>query len=368
MKTPKIIIVGAGPIGCYLAQLLRRKGLDSVLIEEDKSLGEPVHCAGLLGKKVFDEPQISLSKKSIVNTINEGMLYLGGQNLLLKRKKVAYVVDREIFDKELGKGLSIHFGTKFLGLEKQKNYYLIETNQGELKADIVVGADGANSAVRGFVTNKKMNYLTGVQFRMLINPPRKNDRVSAYFRKPYFYWIIPENKDIIRVGVLSKNPYQDLLNFINKEQIKGKILKKYAGVVPLNHFFPLFKDKIFLLGDSAAQIKPFTYGGIYMGMRAAELLAGCIVEKKLKKYELLWRQKYQKEIKISLTAREVFQNLSQKELNRIFSLAKKHKKIIEKKGNFEKHSLLVKEFMKESVFSRDILTILLKIIKAGVRK
>jgi len=30
----KIIIVGAGPVGCYTAQLLKQKGYETVLLEE----------------------------------------------------------------------------------------------------------------------------------------------------------------------------------------------------------------------------------------------------------------------------------------------------------------------------------------------
>ena len=65
-RIPKIIIVGAGPVGCYTAQLLKREGLGPVLVEEHKEIGKPVHCAGVIGRKVFDEARIPLSKDSII--------------------------------------------------------------------------------------------------------------------------------------------------------------------------------------------------------------------------------------------------------------------------------------------------------------
>lgn len=364
-KNEKVVIIGAGPVGCYLGRLLKRKGVDSLLLEEHKELGKPVHCAGLVGRKVFEELQIPFSKKSIINTIDEGRVWFNGDSLLLKRKGVAYVINREEFDKQLGDGLSINFETKFVGLEKTKKGYLIETDKGEVEADIVVGADGTQSNVRKFLVSKKINYLTGVQFRIeteLFNI----QRVEVYFKKPYFYWVIPERENIVRVGVLSKNPYQDLLGFLAEKKIKGNVLEKYAGTVPLTHFFPIAKGKIFLVGDSASQIKPLTYGGVYMGMRAAEILADCIISGRLPEYSSGWESRYKREIKISLAARKIFQELSEKELKKLFSLAKKHSTIIEKKGDFEKHTLLLKEFMKEAVLSKDVLFILLKIIRAGI--
>lgn len=361
----KVVIVGAGPIGCYLGRLLKRKGIEPLLIEEHKELGKPVHCAGLVGRKVFEDLKIPFSKESIINVIDEGLIWFNGDSLLLKRKEVAYVIDRERFDKQLGRGLPINFETRFIGLEKTKNGYLIETDKGEIEADIVVGADGTQSNVRKFVFSKKINYLTGVQFRIK-SSSFKAKRIEAFFRKPYFYWVIPEGEGVIRVGVLSKNPYQDLLGFLDQKKIKGVILGKYAGTVPLTHFFPLAKDGIFLVGDSASQIKPLTYGGVYMGMRAAEILADSIFSGRLESYSCRWESQYKREIKISLAARKMFRDLSEKELKKLFSLAKKHSTIIEKKADFEKHALLLKEFMKAAVLSKDVLFILLKIIRAGI--
>src|SRR4030043_121916 len=119
----KIIIVGAGPIGCYCAQLLKRRGVAPLVIEEHQELGRPVHCAGLVGKKVIDEIQIPFPSGCILNVINSGQAHLNGEVVTFNRKKVAYVIDREKFDKAMGKGLNILFGTRCLGVEENKTRY-----------------------------------------------------------------------------------------------------------------------------------------------------------------------------------------------------------------------------------------------------
>ncbi len=363
-KPFKVVIVGAGPIGCYTARLLKLREIEPLLIEEHKELGRPVHCAGLVGKKVFEEPQLPLPKKSILNIINGAGIALEKEEVSIERNEVAYVIDREKFDKSLGEGLNILFGTKFLGLEKENGCYIVETDRGDIPADIVIGADGAKSAVREYVNAAQMEYLKGVQFRMEYEVNNKHI-VRIFIKKPYFYWIIPEQEGIVRIGVLSKTPYQDLLNFLKEKKINGKILEKFAGMVPLTHFISLSKDRVFLVGDSAAQIKPLTYGGIYMGMRSAELLADCLAKEKFKEYTVAWQKKFGREISIPLKAREIFYKLSDKDIKKIFSFMKKNVKIIEKKGDFENHSLLAWELLKQPAVSKDILSILFKILKAN---
>jgi len=361
-KVLNIVVVGAGPAGCYTAQLLKKKGLNPVLIEEHKELGRPVHCAGLVGRKVFDDARIPLSRGSIINTINQAAIHLNKDRVVIRRKKVAYVIDREKFDKKLSEGLDVHLETKFLGLEKENGHYIVETDRGDIKADIVIGADGARSLVREYIAPNRMAWLKGVQFRMEYGVKQK-DRVEVYVEKPYFYWVIPESENIVRIGVLSRNPYQDLLGFIKRKKLKGKIVEKFAGIVPLGYPKSLNREGVFLVGDSGSQIKPLTYGGIYMGMRGAELLAECIIKGKLSKYNSLWREVFDREIGLALRARNIFHKLSDQNIKKIFYFVKKNSAIIEKKGDFEKHSLLVWELLKQPKISKEVLAILFNIVK-----
>ncbi|MCM8832224.1 MAG: NAD(P)/FAD-dependent oxidoreductase [Candidatus Omnitrophica bacterium] len=359
-----IIIIGAGPIGCYLAQLLKNSGLDTLLIEEHKEIGRPIHCAGLVGKKVFYESKIPILKDCIVNTINGAVIHLDDDVLTVRRKEVAYIIDRERFDKELGKNLNIAFETRFLGLEKNKKNYIIETDKGDFFAEIVVGADGANSLVRNIVLGKNNKFLSlcGVQFRMKFKP-NYTDMVEVYIKKPYFYWIIPESENVVRVGVISQNPYHELLEFIKEKKLGNEILEKFAGFVPVGYLDSLLKERIFLVGDSACQVKPLTYGGVYLGMRAAEILADCIITGKYLNYQLLWRKKFGKEIIMALKIKEIFNNLSDKDIKRLFLFAKEKVNLIEEKGDFENHSSLLWEFLKNPTISKEVLSIFFNIFK-----
>lgn len=343
----KIIIVGAGPIGCYLGQLLKKGGIDTLVVEEHKQIGRPVHCAGLVGRKVFDEARVPITDKTILNTINGAIISLGGDKLVLRKPGVALVIDREKFDKELGRGLDVRIETKFLGLERKNNHYLVETDRGEFECDLVVGADGARSMVREYVAQKKHDYLRGVQFRIKRDSPSNKDIVEVHIKKPYFYWIIPEQKDIVRVGILSRYPYKDLVGFIKEAGIKGRVLEKFAGIAPLTYTAALARKNIFLVGDSASQVKPLSYGGVYLGMKAAEILADCIIDGRPAAYPSLWQKRYGQELKTALTVRSVIPRLSEKTAKKIFSVLKKHAEKAEREADYENHSPWIRGLMKD---------------------
>ena len=79
MKKPgKIVIVGAGPVGCYLGQLLKHSGFEPLLLEEHSEVGKPVSCAGIVGANVFSDMKLPVSKKSILNTIDGAKMNFQG--------------------------------------------------------------------------------------------------------------------------------------------------------------------------------------------------------------------------------------------------------------------------------------------------
>lgn len=344
----KIVIVGAGPIGCYTAQLLKIYGFNPLLIEEHNEVGRPVHCTGLVGSRVFEDKRpFKISDSSIINIINGAVIYYDNQHFAIERKKVAYVIDRERFDKELSNGLNILYQNKFLGLEKIKSGYIIETDKDELSADIIIGADGANSNIRKIINqDADIKYYKGVQFRIKAKP-RHKDFVEVYLRKPSFFWIVPETESVVRVGTISDNPYKDLQEFIREVKIKGKILERFGGVVAIGICRNTAEENIALVGDAACQLKPLSYGGIYFGLKAATILTHCIRDGRLSNYDTLWKEELVSEIKIGLKAKAIYNRLNNEELKKIFNLIKNQKSLIEKIGDFENHSRLILEIIKK---------------------
>jgi geranylgeranyl reductase family protein len=356
----KIVVVGAGPVGCYTAQLLKHYGIKTKIIEEHKEIGKPVKCAGIIGKQVFKNTLLPFSEDSIVNQINGALIFYKGDSFLIERQDVAYVIDRERFDKELSKDLEIECGRRLVGIEADGEGYRLETNLGDIYADMVIGADGPRSRVREFIEKESgeendLRYYYGFQYRVKLEKGIPLDKVNftqVHTREgnPFFIWIIPEGKKIVRLGIISKDGkgkeeldcFREGLNIT----LGSEIIDSLAGVIPIGWRGRNVYKNIALVGDAACQVKPLTGGGIYYGLKSAEILAEGIRNNRLDEYDRKLKEKFGKEIKFGLKARKLYEEIQDKELKNMFLLFKKNAGLIERVADFENHSIIFKEILK----------------------
>ena len=93
------------------------------------------------------------------------------------------------------------------------------------------------------------------------------------------------------------------------------------GSVPKTH-----GAGVLLVGDAAAQVKPLSGGGIFTGMRCAEILAevaddalrrGDVSESALAEYDRRWRAELGEEFRRALYLRRLFTRLSDPELDAV---------------------------------------------------
>jgi len=360
----RIVIVGAGPAGCYAGQLLKIYGLKPLLIEEHPEVGKPIHCTGIIGGRIFKEKSLfPIPRGSTINVINGAFIHYDREEFDISRKEVAYIVDREDFDKGLSKGLDILFENRFLGFERNKRGYIVQTDKEEIGADIIIGADGANSLLRKVMNSERnIRSYRGLQFKMKFKPRRK-DFVEVFLKKDSFLWIVPEREGIVRVGTISENPHRDLSNFIKDRGIKGEPIGKFGGLASVGICENTIKDNIALVGDAACQMKPLSYGGVYFGLRCASILASCIKEGRIDDYDRLWKQAFASEIRIGLKAKGIYSKLNKEEVGDIFYFLKDQRAIIERKGDFENHGQLILEIIRKPSNFPQITTLLKMLIR-----
>jgi len=341
-KNLKIIVVGAGPVGCYTAQLLKHYGYNPVILEEHSEVGKPVSCAGIVGKGIFEEMRLPVSRKSVVNTIDGAKVSFNETSFELRRPGVALIVNRASFDKEMSQKLEIEFSTELQDIHQIRDGYLLKTNNGEYFADLVIGADGPNSRVRralGFTSDMKL--YRGYQYRVKMEAER-TDQVTVSYIKPFslFTWLIPEGDGVVRLGTICNNPYQELNNYMEKNGLKGEIIEKNAGAIPIGNC-ELVRGNAALVGDAACQVKPITSGGIYYGMKSAELLVDSVREGNLAQYTARWSEEFEQEIKVCLLLRYILENMGDDILKKLFEYVRDNARLIEKIGDFENHSSVI---------------------------
>lgn len=336
----KINIIGAGPAGNYCAYLLAKKGFSVSVYEEHRTIGNPVQCTGIITKeleKFFSEKEI---KKYLVNKAVKTKVY--SQNKCAEIKlKGDLIIDREKFDKYISdkakkEGAKYYLNSRFIGIKD--DFALVKSLKTQkterIKTDILIGADGPLSETAkaaGLWKKEERKFLVGIQATAKY---KNKNIVEFYLEKGTFAWIVPVNKNTVRIGLAAKqsqNAKQIFNEFLEEKlgkKYEKKIIDKQAGLIPIYNSKLKTQIKInglcvYLLGDAACQVKATTGGGIIQGLTAAECLAEAIAENK--NYGKLCGRKLNKELKLHLLIRKALDNFSSKEYDELIELAQKER-------------------------------------------
>jgi digeranylgeranylglycerophospholipid reductase len=317
-----ISVIGAGPAGCFYASKV--KGSDVRLFEDHKVVGRPVACTGILTDSVSNI--VKVPKDLIVSKIKVFKLVApNGKSICIGLKKSNLVLDRTKFDnylleKAVDSGASVHLGEKFIGYKKDGSAYSIKTNKKTYATDMIVGADGPRSAVAktaGIYGDRK--FVFGYQARCRVKGLEPGVSV-VYLNRGAFSWIVPEDEQIARVGVVGqlsaslKSDYNRLIG-------KAKVLEDQSGFIPMYNPRQLLKkpgENIYLLGDAAAQVKATTYGGIIYGLHAGKLLAEDPIS-----YEMNFKRKLGRELWLSFKMREYMNCMTDSQADELIEIFSK---------------------------------------------
>lgn len=298
----KVLVVGGGPAGAIAARSLAKRGIEVILLERNLSFEKP--CGGGVSLGVFDEldiPKTVIKREvksiRIVSPFGE-MLDMG-----LKGESLA-IVERGEFDRVLRreaekKGAEVKEG-EFKGIIVGDKEYKVWANikgvKTEIAAEYVIAADGVNSRVRAAL---------GIRLsKSIFTFSEKIKGVNTDFcefwfgssHAPGFYsWVFPAEGGV-SAGTGSSEPGKVLALF--------KIFREKRGITQEGlrrvYKIPIWagdlynKGKVIFAGDSAGQVMPLTYEGIYYAMKAGEFAARAVIEEKVSNYKRMWKASFQK--------------------------------------------------------------------------
>lgn len=301
-----IIIVGGGAVGLFLAKEFSLRGNSVLLLEKNKKIGQKA-CSGLVSYHIFDYIPKEDFDKFLDIKIEGAKLWIEKESFYFKGK--ALVLDREKFDNYLFEeakksGVDILLGKKVINVKEKKVIVEIVLEGGQtLKGKIIAGCDGVNSTIVkkcGFPIQKK--FLLGTMCYEEKTSKVSDNYVELFFSKKFpgfFSWRIPRKKSV-EWGLAvrkEKKPIKKLKDFLTEKEIKVNNFK--GAFIP---YFPLkktAKGRVFLCGDSAGQIKPYTGGGIIYGFHCAKIAVKTISDfenPNLWQYEKAWRKSLMKEV------------------------------------------------------------------------
>jgi len=291
----KVVIIGASTSGLFTAYLLAKEGVEVQVYERMNALGLPPRTLIVTNK--LNEILDFVPKEAIINQVKylelfskskSAKLELHCPDLIIERKKLV-----ELFARLAeGAGAKIVLRHQFEGFAQLTkrvvvNLRNLETNeQRRFSADILVGADGPLSGVARFASCDGHHLSALLQARVALPNNANHDTFQVWFdsnHTKYFYWLIPESDRVAAVGLISNDPHKaeaGLMTFLRERGLNP--LQFQAAMVAMHRFeltdsFMPAGQNVFLVGDSAAQVKVTTVGGVVTGLHAARALAHAIL-------------------------------------------------------------------------------------------
>ncbi len=349
MDEVDVLVVGAGPAGSTAAARLAQAGHSVRVVEAHPKVGYPVQCAGLVSQRVLD----LAGSRSMVRAAVRGASVFGpslGSISFRADSPRAFVIDRagldiHLADRAVQAGAEIRTSTRFDSVDGAAADRLTvrlrrpDGSSEEVRAKLVIGADGVASAVaRAFRLRRPVEVLPAFEAEFP-ESPGDPDTVEVYLGRKLapglFGWWIPDGSGGARVGVAAdadgtpaRQYFDRLLDSL--ESRFGRRLSNPTGYVvsgiPVGTLPRTHARRALLVGDAAAQVKPLSGGGIFTGMRCAEIAAdvasealskGDLSEGALAEYDRRWRAELGDEFRKALYLRRLFTRLSDDELDRV---------------------------------------------------
>ncbi len=344
-----VLVVGAGPAGTAVARPLAERGLRVLVVEEHARVGRPVQCAGLVSRRVLE---LAGSTEMVVRPVRGASVFGPSLRSISFRadEPRAYVLDRAALDVHLAdraarSGAEIRTGVRFDRLRGAPNGRAVAELTGPdgerqtVAARLVVGADGVSSAVaRAFRLRRPVEILPAFEAEYPTSPGDP-DTVEVYLGRAFapglFGWWIPDGRGGARVGVAADADGTPARTYFLR--LLAQIAKRFgrplenptayvASGIPIGEIPRLHGDRVLLVGDAAAQVKPLSGGGIYTALRAAELASSVAAEalaaddlstRRLARYSERWRAELGEEFRRALYLRRVLTRLSDAELDAV---------------------------------------------------
>ncbi len=300
-----VIISGAGPAGCTAALALGSSGLRIALIEKERFPREkvcgdaiPPYVPKVLNTinpeygKAFEE----LSEKEKINVCR--IITPDKKSLNLKFSEYGFTCKRMIFDAFLFKlasqlsNLTVFQDTQVRDARWDDTGVIIYTDKNlDLKSQLVIGCDGANSIIRKKLAGPKT---AAGEYSVAVRTYFRNIKESTpgvlefHFINdlmPGYFWIfpMPDNQFNVGLGLPSKiisdksiNLSNELLRIIDTVpslgnrfseaemtgEIKGHLLPLCSRKIPISG------NRFMLCGDAASLINPVTGSGIGHAMQS----------------------------------------------------------------------------------------------------
>ncbi|HET7324533.1 MAG TPA: geranylgeranyl reductase family protein [Halococcus sp.] len=316
------VVVGAGPAGSRFSRQAARAGHD-VLVLERGEVGAPLACSGHVSTDIWGFTPDGAREELLQNEISGARFHIGGpksdDHLFYKDETISNVIDRVELDRTLARaareaGADLREHHSVVNVEENADSVAVTTRTPDgtetFRARMVAGCDGPVSRVRRELDmDEPGEKLQGVLAFSEERDP--GNYVDVHLTVPEFFaWRIPRAEAGVEYG-LAAAPGENARGLFERfiDEYGVEVGETCAGVIPIGPPERVTGTRGFLIGDAAAQTKPFTGGGIVYGMTAADHAAREIDPRNpatLAAYENAWRADLSREIRLGHWVRRAY--------------------------------------------------------------
>jgi digeranylgeranylglycerophospholipid reductase len=336
------IIIGAGPVGSYLAVKLAQLGYKVLVLDKKTAAGRDVCCTGIISKDCFNllPVNINLAKRPVFSAT---FVAPSGKSLKLSRNdEIAYIIDRVALEQELAdhaqaSGVHYLFNSDVINIQSDTGCLQVTANCGGhksiFKAETAVITTGFGSPLAARLGLGEISkFVIGAQAEVSITDI---DDMEIYFDRNVnpggFSWLVPigDNKGLM--GQLTqRHPRRYFKNLLAALKTQGKIATTSVTpdyrLIPLQPLPKTYSDRLLVVGEAAGQVKPTTGGGIYYGLVCADIAADTLHQafqvhefssSRLSSYEKKWRARLGKELIVGYWAHRIYRMLDNRHIERL---------------------------------------------------
>lgn len=334
-----VIVVGGGPAGISCAYVLSLSGarvalLDKASFPRDKTCGDAISL-DVVKQLEWMHPLLAENFRQLESKLpSYGIRFVspGGYELDLPVIKNGipthgYTCERYVFDQFMMEQLmsntqaEVFFNCRVTDVRVLGSEVQIDTDRGVFLADVVVGADGAQSVVNKKTINnpvEKAHYSAGLrQYYSNVTGFSSGQLIELHFFRellPGYFWIfpLPGNKANVGLGVPSKVVRRKKLNlketFQNIIENEPSIRERFANAKELEDIKgyglplgskkrPVSAERVILTGDAAGLINPCSGEGIANAIRSGRVGAGLLLRAiKEKNFSAQSMKRYDREL------------------------------------------------------------------------
>ncbi len=340
-----VAVVGGGPAGLRAAEVSARRGATTIVFEENRQIGLPRHCTGLLsikGVELIGEP----ARKSILNLLRAlEVTLIDGSRLSVRFSEPKTAVlnrvkyERLLAQRCLDAGAEIRLGHKVEQIVQRRDRVVLKVayrgGHYRVEARWAIVAEGFKGMLlQPYGYKPPKGRLPAIQATVRDRDwPRDTAGIilSRRYANGFFAWVVPTSYSELLVGFATSSgrPADLLPRLLRTLGFKGDTGRRFYGyVITGGPIGKLVYGRTAVVGDAAGHVKPTTGGGLLYGHLCSTLAGLYVPLGKANLYERTCKRIVHGRLKAMLWVRRLLNLLSDSVLNRVVRAAS-HPKVVE---------------------------------------